>query len=227
MLFKFPTEKRQRQFRAGSWLQTNLSRVHLPPFYTQTPGGLRAPGSQSQKASFPVLPCEWQVRAHGRRKQMALCSFGKKVTTHRLLLGACPLWRQRAGRKLGSSFFCFCVIYLFCSIFMKDLMPMSLRNWVYIKNVKVPNLKASLRSPSKGSGRGEEKRSEAVMWGVREARRLPHLAFCSSGCVGSQRFPALVPILLPRVRRAGSSVPHIQRICEADRELGLVSAGKY
>lgn len=35
---------------------------------------------------------------------------------------------------------------------------MSLRIWVYIKNVKVPNLKASLRSPSKWDGRGEEKR---------------------------------------------------------------------
>lgn len=42
-----------------------------------------------------------------------------------------------------------------------------------------------------------------------------------SGCVGSQRFPALVPILLPRVRWVGSSIPHIQKTCVTGGGLGL------
>lgn len=94
--------------------------------------------------------------------------------------------------------------------------------------MKVPNLKASLQSRSKGTVGEKKNTGSAVMWVVREACGLPHLAFCSSGCVGSQRSPALVPIVLPLVRRAGSGVPHIQKICVTDRELGgVVSVGKY
>lgn len=84
------------------------------------------------------------------------------------------------------------------------------------------NLKASLWSLSKWNGSGEETRRQGcdVVW-----RRRPcgpaHLEFCSAGCVGSQRFPALVHILLPRVRReASSSIPHIQKTCIAGEQLG-------
>lgn len=84
---------------------------------------------------------------------------------------------------------------------------MSLRNWVYIKNVKVPNLKASLRSPSKGSGRGEEKRSEAVMWGVREAPRAPSSRILQLRLCGITTFPSACSYLIATGEAGGQQRP--------------------
>lgn len=109
----------------------------------------------------------------GRKKADFFFLFELKVCSIQATLICMSFWRQRAVGKLGSSFF---------FLFWFDAVV--LRIWVYMKNVRVPNLKASPWSQSEWSASREEKRGRGrdAVW-RRRPRGPARLEFCSAQVV--------------------------------------------